>query len=59
MSGGGCSGDTYRRCTVEQWEKKAELALLNGDMGQAMRFAHYANLRSRDTDTEREEKSNA
>lgn len=32
-----------RDLTVEQWEKKVELSLLNGDLGEAMKYAHYAN----------------
>lgn len=28
----------------EQWEKKAELSLRNGDFGDALKYAHYANV---------------
>ena len=35
----------WKDCTVAQWEKKAELSMLNGEMGEAMKFADYANCR--------------
>lgn len=50
--GGAIKDDTYQKCTVEQWEKKAEIALMNGDMGEAMKYAHYANLREQDSDND-------
>lgn len=30
--------------TPEEWEKKAELAMQNGNMGNAIKYAHYANV---------------
>ena len=33
-------------CTEEQWEKKAELASRNGDMGEALKYADYANCKA-------------
>lgn len=32
-------------CTVTQWEKKAELSMLNGQMMRALMYADYANAR--------------
>jgi len=32
-------------CTVAQWEKKAEIASKNGNLGKALMFADYANCR--------------
>lgn len=48
--GGACSGQPHQRCTVEQWEKKAELSAMNGDIGNAMKYAHYANIREQETE---------
>jgi len=28
----------------EKWEKKAELSLMNGDTGEALKYLHYANV---------------
>jgi len=39
------SEPTWLDCTVEQWEKKAELAIRNNMMGEALKFADYANCR--------------
>lgn len=46
------TSETFRQCTVEEWEKKAELALLNGDLGEGMKFAHYANMQEQDPETD-------
>lgn len=39
------SDPEWMRCTVAQWEKKAELSMLENDMGEAMKYADYANCR--------------
>jgi hypothetical protein len=39
------SGPDWFRCIVGQWEKKAELSLLEGRVGEALKFADYANAR--------------
>lgn len=36
----------WLRCSEEQWEKKSELAAANGDMGEALKYADYANCRA-------------
>lgn len=54
MSSEQSASDTYQRCTTDEWEKKAELALMNGNTGGAMKFAHYANLREADSETDRD-----
>jgi len=33
-----------RDLSPEEWEKKGELALREGKLEEAMKFAHYANL---------------
>lgn len=38
------TGRDPNELTPEKWEKKAELSLRNGDLGSAMKFAHYANV---------------
>lgn len=30
--------------TQEEWEKKAEIALQNGNMGEAIKYSHKANV---------------
>lgn len=35
----------WMRCTVEQWEKKAELSLQSGKMSDALKYADLANCR--------------
>jgi len=39
------SGYEWQRCTVEQWEKKVELSLQNGQMASAIKYADLANCR--------------
>ena len=36
-------GEPPKDLSVEKWEKKSELSLLNGDFGEAIKYAHYAN----------------
>lgn len=36
--------------SVAQWEKKAELAMRENRLGEAMKYAHYANLADREGD---------
>lgn len=33
-----------RDLSVSEWEKKAELAMMEEKIGEAMKYAHYANL---------------
>lgn len=33
----------WMRCTESQWEKKVEISQLNGQMGEALKYADYAN----------------
>lgn len=33
----------WMECTESQWEKKAELSQRNGQMGEALKYADYAN----------------
>jgi len=41
------SEPTWLDCTVEQWEKKAEISIQNGEMAEAIKFADYANCRDK------------
>jgi len=36
---------TWLDCTVEQWEKKAEISIQNGEMAEMIKFGDYANCR--------------
>ena len=33
----------WMRCTESQWEKKGDLSIRNGQMGEALKYADYAN----------------
>lgn len=35
----------WMRCTVDQWEKKSELSIRSGQLGEALKYADYANCR--------------
>ena len=35
----------WGRCTVEQWEKKVEISIQNGNMSDAIKYADLANCR--------------
>lgn len=38
------SAEPPRELSPEVWEKKAKLSLREGNFGEAMKYAHYANL---------------
>jgi hypothetical protein len=38
----------WERCTVSQWEKKAELSMRERNMSDALKFADLANCREMD-----------